>query len=172
MKAKEIINLCESEKLTNEEIFDLISSYFKKKFKSNGADMVLGTLPEMPAARVRVPVSVSKISVDFLDQYLSKLTYRLPTVSERTNSYGVLWSYIRFPYSFNSSNFDGSLFRLGVFGNKYLHQIDILVEFSLYFFSLYKEKKLSNYPEFEIESELRKVYLLIDQMVKNIRLES
>lgn len=174
MKAKEILNLCESEALTSDEAASLATSYFKKKFKSIGAEIVL--IPSRgERALFKFSFPLSRQSFDFLEQYAVRL---LNTINEKNitgelvRAAGSVSLSIYVPHSsYDKKRYSGSLFTIGVGRNgDDVNEIFVFVEFSYLFRERKDRKVLSDYTEFSSESGLKKVYVVIDSIAKAIRL--
>lgn len=174
MKAKEIINLCESNGVTSREVFNSINNYVQKKFKQAGMrvsfdepddrwfDITLSSNPDVELQQSRYRQCCKDLS-----RFLGRATrikgvngYRfkvfLPKIDVSVDNY---WE--------RNSIFNVELYLIGV-----QHEIKIIVTYSDAFMWLIKHNGLAVDDTFTSEEGLSEVHKLVDLIVKAIRLIS
>ena len=171
MRAKEIIELCEDERLSSQEIFDLVYDYFVKKMKSAG--MRIYNSGGYVEAEVVSPVISDNKAEDYSRAYLrtlSKLFGKMVLSGgsgfiEVTypNPKDVFWKL--YPIFYVVVNLYSSYqHRSGEF------QLVLYVKFSEPIKTLVDLNSLNDYIDFSTEDGRKKIFELIDSLAKFIRL--
>lgn len=173
MKAKEILHLCEDEqKLSSDEIADLINNYFIKKFKSIGmtvdsdgvrfnfAELVVGSESDEKKQKKRSSLFFKKLiqilkshNVYSGSEYGSRLFIKLPNSSVKYNQKISVIFTLSLSYSSNDD-------------------VVIYVAKSYRLDALERHQWLADHEEFSTDSGLHNVYMTVDAIAKAIRLTS
>lgn len=167
MKAKEILNLCENDVLlTSDEIFSALSSYFIKKIKSCGLDVMVQRMPQLRAfIYLEEPEELSEITEHEVSKYLKELSKIIKNCDQP--DYNFL--YVRFVDKEKVWNRNNSIFYI-----KFYLPTDereyFRVEISLgYLFQQYLEN-IEVWPELATKEALRAIYARVDAIAKSLRL--
>lgn len=182
MKAKEIIQLYENNrKLKPEEVFELATQYFKKKFKFIGMDIIDSQLLGVQATFTVSENSDRIIQKKKSRSYLSNLIQRLPSRVIRSKA-SVIKTYEGGSVALNLLTADTSYWaaypilyattKFDSYSSKN-PSIVFIVEFSLNFLRLrdvHNHNAIYSPEEFESEDDLQKIYQLIDIIAKAVRL--
>ena len=167
MNAKQVLSLCEVNRLTSEEIFNLINDYFKKKLTLLNAQFFggYGAVITLSKDEGYSPEQLKKFSkvyfynlLDELGALHAKAEWAAEINIKLSKSKSIEWD------------------RYGIF-TLFLEQpstnvVTLHVMYSVKFQDCRLYKRLNEYDEFASESDLREVYKLIDIIFRAIRLVS
>lgn len=174
MNAKEIIKLCEDEQFDSTQIFSLIYDYFVKRMKSAGVTLknesyhitaTLEVLLSEDSAKVKLVAS------NYIKDMASTFRGRLyPSPDHDGGSLDVMhpnpvsYKWKKQPLFYVSTVCKSS--------SKFpqVYSVLLYIVFSNLFTSSVVSKSLNNYPEFSTEEGRKKIFELIDSLVKFIRL--
>ena len=168
MKAKEILSLCEDkQKLTSDEIFDLINGYFTKKIKNCGLDFTVMSLSLCVGAYTKFEnLKKSSLVIDSdIFTYLKELSKVIKFCVQKESNL----LYVRFVDQKRVWRPDDSIFYIRCFYPSVYRGFVNLEVILGYKFQQYIEN-LDLYPEFATEETLKAVYARIDAIAKAFRL--
>lgn len=181
MKAKKILKLYESD--NNEEIYQVISQYFIKKFKSIGADITSVSYPlganNFPLAVFTVKNTNSYKRSVLMRQFKRYADIIMRIVGKSQCGLVVGSHFVEIKFFFKSMTFKDCFLalRMDLFGEDWQEKepkyYTINIDFGISFVSEYSRKKLPNHDEFVDEKHRSDVvYSLIDFVAKAVRLTS
>lgn len=161
MKAKKVLNLFESEK-TNKEIFDLIHFYFHKKLNLMGADYRGLDGGYIFLAHGRGYDYYKKLSVKYLRTVSENLGKYCLSVDKTEILLGL-------PDALGEWK-NRSIFVLFPTIDSTRLIVKLNIYYTLNFWNARDENSIFGLTQFSSESELQKIYSLIDAVVKVVRL--
>lgn len=174
MKAKEILNLCEEDELNSSQIFDLIHRYLEKKMTSIGMEKAVGKSFQLritPVDSDESYFSLRKRSKAYIKK-ASKVFGRLyhyadgGTVNvEFRDAKNHYWQFYPLFYLTTSVQ-EASVNKLF----KSQSSIILTLSYSNPFWAIEARGNLSQYEDFSTEEGRQKIYRLIDNIAKFIRL--
>ena len=179
MKANEILKLYEND--NNEEIYQIISQYFIKKFRSIRADITTVSYP--PGAN-NLPLAVFTIKNTkfykrsvLMRQFKRYANVIMRTVGKSQCGLVVGGHFVEIKFFFKSMTFKDCFLalRMDLFGEDWQEKepkyYTLNIDFGISFVGEYSRKKLPNHDEFVDEKRRSDViYPLIDSVAKAIRL--